>query len=192
MSSEEKSSFLVQIIVASTRPGRVGLPIGEWVRDRATEYGFEIDFADLAVVNLPFLDEPKHPRLRQYEHQHTKDWSARVDAADAFILVMPEYNYSFTAPLKNAIDFVSQEWGWKPVATVSYGGVSGGTRAVQAIKQSLLALKMVPLSEAVVIPFVTGFMKNGSFEPTETHETSLKAIFPELKRVGGAIKLLRG
>ena len=81
------------------------------------------------------MDEPKHPRLREYEHQHTKDWSARVEAADAFVFVHPEYNYGITAPLKNALDYLSQEWNYKPLGLVSYGGVSAGTRAAQMIKQ---------------------------------------------------------
>src|SRR4051812_15701392 len=90
------------IIIASTRPGRVGLPVGEWIRDRALAHGaFNVEVADLAEINLPFMDEPHHPRLGNYVHQHTKDWSARVAAADAVIFVTPEYNYGFTAPLKN-------------------------------------------------------------------------------------------
>ena len=88
--------------------------------------GFEIDFADLAEVNLPFMDEPNHPRFHRYTHQHTLDWSARVEAADAFVFVMPEYNYGFTAPLKNAIDYLHAEWAYKPVGLVSYGGVAAG------------------------------------------------------------------
>jgi len=95
----------LMILIASTRPGRVGLPVGQWFRDHAIAHGgFEVEVADLATLNLPFMDEPSHPRLRQYIHQHTKNWSALVTAADAFVFVMPEYNYGFNAPLKNAID----------------------------------------------------------------------------------------
>lgn len=91
----------LQIVIASTRPGRVGLPVAEWFRDIAERDGrFVVEIVDLAQVNLPFMDEPNHPRLRQYLHRHTKDWSATVDRADAFVFVMPEYNYGFNAPLK--------------------------------------------------------------------------------------------
>ena len=149
----------LQIVVASTRPGRVGLPVAEWFRDRAVAAGnFEIDFADLAAIDLPFMDEPNHPRLRQYTHDHTREWSARVDAADAFVFVMPEYNYGLTAPLKNAIDFLHQEWAYKPVGLVSYGGVSAGTRAAQMVKQVVTTLRMTPVLEAVSIPFVAQFV----------------------------------
>jgi NAD(P)H-dependent FMN reductase len=110
------------IVIASTRPGRVGLPIAEWFRDHAADHGgWELDVADLAELDLPLMDEPNHPRLQRYEHAHTIAWSERVAAADAFVIVMPEYNHSFTAPLKNALDYLHVEWQHKPVGLVSYG-----------------------------------------------------------------------
>ncbi|NED84458.1 NAD(P)H-dependent oxidoreductase, partial [Streptomyces sp. SID11233] len=66
---------------------------------------------------------------------HTKRWSARVESSDAFVFVMPEYNYGYNAEIKNAIDYLCLEWAYKPVGLVSYGGVSAGTRAAQMIKQ---------------------------------------------------------
>src|ERR1700761_3143421 len=78
-------------IIGSTRPGRAGLPIATWFVDRARVHGgFDVDVVDLADLGLPLLDEPNHPRLRQYLHQHTQDWSAIVDASDAFVMVTPE------------------------------------------------------------------------------------------------------
>ncbi len=191
VSSAADSNLVLQIIVASTRPGRVGLPIAEWVRDHAIARGFEVDFADLALIDLPFFNESKHPRLKQYEHQHTKNWSARVEAADAFIIVLPEYNHSFTAPLKNAIDYVFQEWARKPVALVSYGGIAGGTRAVQALKPVLVVLKMTPLVEGITIPFAGNLIKNGAFEPTPSIESSLGPMFDELELISNTLKPLR-
>jgi NAD(P)H-dependent FMN reductase len=191
MTAIDNRPLRIQIIVASTRPGRAGLPIAEWVRERLERDGVEVDFADLADVNLPWFDEPRHPRLRQYEHAHTKEWSARVDAADAFIFVMPEYNHSYTAPLKNAIDYLSQEWRHKPVGFVSYGGVVGGTRAVQAIKPVLAALKMTPLVEAVVIPHVGNHLSDGAFHPTEPMDKALDAMIAELTKVSKALEPLR-
>ena len=115
---QDGDNLKLMIVIASTRPGRVGLPVGTWFTNRVREQGgFEIDLVDLAELKLPFMDEPNHPRLRQYTHQHTKEWSARVDAAEAFVFVMPEYNYGFNAPLKNAIDYLLQEWQYKPVGS---------------------------------------------------------------------------
>lgn len=192
MESAERSNFLIQIIVASTRPGRAGLPVGEWVRDYVREKGFEVDFADLAVINLPFLDEPKQASTGEYSHQHTKDWSARVAAADAFIFVMPEYNHGFNAPLKNALDFLYAEWARKPVGLVSYGGVSGGLRSAQMLKPVLTALRMVPLNEAVVIQFVANhFDGERRFQPTDSMKTALDAMLKELVTVSNTLKPLR-
>ena len=81
----------LMIIIGSTRPGRAGLPIGDWFAGHARAHGdFDVDVADLAEIGLPLLDEPHHPRLRQYVHQHTRDWSARVGSADVFVIVTPE------------------------------------------------------------------------------------------------------
>ncbi len=183
----------LMIVIASTRPGRIGLPVGEWFAGRAREHGgFEVDVADLAEIDLPFFDEPKHPRLREYMHQHTKDWSARVDAADAFVFVHPEYNYGITAPLKNALDYLNQEWKYKPLGLVSYGGVAAGTRAAQMIKQVATTLGLFPLFEAVSIPFVAEFVgEGGAIVPNPVMEKAAGAMLDELLRVSGAFAQLR-
>jgi NAD(P)H-dependent FMN reductase len=183
----------LQIIIASTRPGRVGLPVAQWFVGRAQEHGqFDIDVVDLAEINLPFLDEPNHPRLRQYTHQHTTDWSARVDAADAFVIVLPEYNYGMPATIKNAIDFLHYEWCYKPVGFVSYGGVSGGTRSVQQLKQVVSTLRMFPLTDAVSIPFVHQLIDDaGAVNANETMEQASDALLEELARVERVLRGLR-
>ena len=183
----------LQIIIASTRPGRVGEPVADWFSARAEQHGaFELDVVDLAELALPFMDEPNHPRLRRYEHQHTKDWSARVEAADAFVFVTPEYNHSYSAPLKNAIDFLHQEWEYKPVGFVSYGGIAAGTRALQALKPVVGALKMTPVTEAVNIPFVRQFINEDEvFEPNDVLEQAADAMLDELARVEAALRALR-
>jgi NAD(P)H-dependent FMN reductase len=170
------------VILASTRPGRAGERIADWFTRRARGHGaFDVELVDLAELDLPFVDEPNHPRLRRYTKQHTKDWSARVDAADAFVFVMPEYNHGFTAPLKNALDFLHAEWRHKPVGVVSYGGVAAGTRAVQQLKPVLVALRMLPVMEAVNIPFHTQFIdEDGRLAPNETMELAADAMLDEL------------
>lgn len=183
----------LMIIIGSTRPGRVGLPVGEWFADRAREHGaFDVSVADLAEWNLPFLDEPNHPRLHKYVHEHTERWSEAVDAADAFVFVMPEYNHGISAPLKNAIDYLHVEWNRKPVGFVSYGGVAAGTRAVQMTKQIVLALRMVPVNDAVSIPFVKSMMgDDGAFHPTSIVEESVEPMLDELAAVAAAMYSVR-
>ena len=181
------------IIIASTRPGRVGLPIGEWIHHFATEHaGFAVEVADLAKIALPFMDEPNHPRLHQYTKQHTKDWSATVESADAFIFVTPEYNYGVIAPLKNAIDYLHAEWQHKPVGFVSYGGIAAGTRAVQMTKQIVTTLKMVPLFEAVNIAFVQQFInEEQQFQPNEIMEKATTLMLDELVRWEKTLRPMR-
>ncbi|MBP9080963.1 MAG: NAD(P)H-dependent oxidoreductase [Flavobacteriales bacterium] len=158
----------LKIILASTRQGRKGPAVANWINNvAAADSRFEVELVDLAQVKLPFMDEPNHPRLRKYEHAHTKAWSAVIDGADAFIFVMPEYNYGYTAPLKNAIDFLFQEWAQKPVGLLSYGGVSGGLRATQLLKPVLTAVQLTVAGE-LPIPFFSRFIgEDGVFQPNE-------------------------
>jgi NAD(P)H-dependent FMN reductase len=183
----------LQIVIASTRPGRVGLPVATWFDGRARSHGgFEVELLDLLELGLPFMDEPNHPRLKQYTKAHTKAWSAKVEAADAFAFVTPEYNYGMPAALKNAFDYLHSEWFYKPVGFVSYGGVSAGTRSVQMTKQTVTTLKMFAVAEAVSIPFVAQFIDDdGELQGNETMEKAADAMLDELVRVAGALAPLR-
>jgi NAD(P)H-dependent FMN reductase len=184
---------VLQIISASTRPGRKGIAVARWIQQLAQEHGgFDVELVDLAEVALPLMDEPNHPRLRQYVHQHTQDWSATVSRADAFVFVTPEYNHSFPAGLKNALDYLSAEWADKAAGLVSYGGVSAGLRAATAIKPVLTSLRMLPVVEAVSVPFFTQFVTDDEhFVPNTELEAGGKAMLDELQRVTGAFRTLR-
>ena len=184
----------LDVIICSTRPGRVGKAVGDWFDGAARQHaGFDVQLVDLAEVNLPIYDEPKHPRLQQYEHEHTRRWSALVDAADAFVFVTPEYNFGPPPSLVNALNYLYVEWGYKPAAFVSYGGISGGMRAVQAEKLTLTTLKMVPILETVLIPMVPQHLDKatGAFQPTDTHASSATAMLDELLRWTNALKPMR-
>jgi NAD(P)H-dependent FMN reductase len=184
---------VLQVIAASTRPGRKGIAVARWVQEQAEQHGaFDVELVDLAEVALPVFDEPHHPRLQQYTHQHTRDWSATVTRADAFVFVTPEYNHSMPGALKNAIDFLSVEWADRAAGIVSYGGVSAGLRAATALKPVLAALRVVPATEAVSIPFFTQFIDaDGVFVPNAELEVGAKAMVEELQRLTGALRTLR-
>jgi len=182
----------LMIIVGSVRPGRVGLPIAEWVRDRAVEHGgFDVDFVDLLELGLPFMDEPNHPRLRQYTKPHTIAWSERVDAADAFLFVTPEYNYSSSPALKNAIDFLNQEWWRKPVGFVSYGGVSSGTRGVVALLPVLASLGMIRVGANVELTFGGKQVVDGVFVAQEKETAIIRKELDELQALAEGLAPLR-
>jgi len=180
------------IVIASTRPGRVGLPLGEWFAGRAEDHGgFTVEVADLAELGLPLFDEPNHPRLRRYEHPHTLEWSAIVDRADAVVFVTPEYNHAYPASVKNAIDYLHHEWRYKPASVVSYGGVSAGTRSAMALHAAVYALNLFTIAQQVNIPFVHSRLIDGRFDPSETTETAATAMLDELVKVAGTLKQLR-
>ena len=181
------------IIVASTRPGRAGLAIATWFAERARAHGaFDVRVVDLAAVNLPMLDEPDHPRLRRYRNQHTWEWSATVDSADAFAFVTPEYNHGYPATLKNAIDYLHDEWASKPVGFVSYGGVAAGTRAIAQLNQVVTAIRMVPLRQSVNIPFHPQlFGDDGRLHPNEVMDQAAVAMLDALVAAEIVLRPLR-
>lgn len=185
---------LLQVITASTRDGRKGPIVADWFSGQAERHaGFAIERIDLAEVALPMFDEPRHPRLRQYEHEHTRAWSRMVERADAFVFVTPEYDYGAPAPLVNALQFLVHEWAYKPLGFVSYGGVSAGTRGVQMTKQIATTLKLVPMFEAVSIPFFAEKIDpdSGALVPGETQEKAAVAMLDEMLRWELALRGLR-
>jgi NAD(P)H-dependent FMN reductase len=152
------------VIVASVREGRAGAPVADWFVERARQHGgFDVKLVDLKAIDLPLLSEPNHPRLQKYTHEKTKAWSATVSALDAFVAVTPEYNFGPSPALVNALDHLYVEWNYKPLGFVSYGGVSGGLRAVQMTKMLLTSFKIVPIVEAVSIPFIAKALQDGRF-----------------------------
>lgn len=168
------------IVVGSTRPGRMGAQVARWVQGRAeVRPGLHVELLDLAEMELPFLDEEQHPSSRAYQHQHTRDWSRRVEALDAVVLVTPEYNSSFPAPLKNALDFLYLEWRRMPVGLVGYGMTSAGTRAVAALMPVLTALAMVPAG-AVQLPLRQRVDPAGRLRPVAADDAALDGLLGDL------------
>ena len=184
---------VLQIIIGSTRPGRVGPAVADWIIERARARGdFEVVVTDLAELNLPMFDEPNHPRLHQYVHQHTKDWSAIVEASDAFIFVIPEYNYGFNAATKNAIDYLNSEWLNKPAGIVSYGARGGrhpGRADAQAGPVRAQGRAGHRLGEHPVHP--EKLDEDGRLKPNEIMEQAAAAMLDELARWAQALRPLR-
>lgn len=175
------------------RPGRKGVSIEKWIYEVAKQHDtLDVELLDLSQINLPLMDEPNHPRLRQYTHDHTKRWSEKISAADGFIIVLAEYNFSFPAPIKNALDFLFFEWAYKPVAFVSYGGVSGGLRSTQMLKQVITSLNMMPVVEQVNIPFFAKMIDDKQmFQPSEAVVKSAEGMLKSLEKWSDALKPMR-
>ena len=183
----------LKLITASTREGRKGPAVSAWVLELLKQYrDIEVEHLDLKEINLPFMDEPHHPRLATYTHEHTKRWSRTIAAADAFIFVTPEYNYGFPATLKNAIDYLFLEWQYKPVGLVGYGGIAAGTRCIQLLKPVLSALKMVAVNESVNIPFFTKYInEDEKFVSDDSLDRAAHGMISELIKWHGALSTIR-
>lgn len=182
----------LSIIVGSVRAERNGIALANWFADFARKDDrFDTQLIDLADVHLPMDDEPHHPRMQKYTQEHTRRWSETIDAADAFVLVTPEYNYSFPASLKNALDHLCLEWGEKPVGFVSYGGISGGLRSVQQLKSVTGALNMHALNQAVVAPLVFPQIEDGVFAPKDEQRQGATAMLDALNEWGTHLKQKR-
>jgi len=179
------------VVIASTRPGRKGEAIARWFVGLAQAHGgFDVTLVDLAEVNLPIYDEPQQPITGEYVYEHTKRWSSIVNNADAFVFVMPEYNFSFNAAIKNALDYLYQEWRYKPVGLVGYGGGANGTRSIQALKPVLLALKLFWVGD-VAIGLGANPVIDGTFAGNEILEKAAHAMLDELARLEGELNVLR-
>lgn len=188
------SKPILQVIICSTRPGRVGGAVGHWFANVAREQGdFDVQVADLAEINLPFMDEPNHPNQQKYTHEHTKEWAKRIEASDAIVLVTPEYNFGMNAQAKNALDYLYWEWTNKPLGFVSYGGASGGIRAVQMLKQVTSTLLLCPVRATVSIPYVGKYVSDDkqTFNATEDMLKAADAMLAELAKAAPVLGQLR-
>lgn len=184
----------LQVITASTRPSRRGPLVAAWFGEQARNYGkFNVEMIDLAEMNLPVFDEPNHPRKQEYVHEHTKAWSETIQRGDAFVFVTPEYNYVTPSSLLNAITYLHNEWSYKPLGYVTYGGVSGGSRGAQVTRQVMLAFKTMSIPQAVTIPFFSKHISEDgkSFDPGEVQEKASVAMLDELLKWAEALKPMR-
>ncbi|HWG25586.1 NAD(P)H-dependent oxidoreductase [Actinospica sp.] len=185
------SKPVLQIIVGSTRPGRVGTAVAEWFQSLAVKHdAFAPLLIELADMGLPLYDEPKPPRLGKYVHEHTRRWSQTVLAADAFVFVVPEYNHGYNAATKNALDFLHNEWRGKPVGFVSYGAAAAGARAVQGLLPVVAALGMLSSGRAVTIPQIARAVRPG--EPYTGNERADEGAALLLDELSTFTELLAG
>lgn len=181
----------IQIIIGSTRPGRLGLPIAKWFLNQVegkSENTFEL--VDITDYNLPVFNEPKLPSQQDYEHEETKRWAQTISKADAYVLVTPEYNHAPAASLKNALDFLYNEWKHKPVSFVGYGSV-GGIRAIEQLIPITVALGLFPLREQVQIFEPWSAIDEDGNVKEENIKGSVEGLISSLSSVAEATRSLR-
>ncbi len=181
----------IAIIIGSTRPGRIGDQVGEWTFKHAqTRSDAKFELIDLKEQNLPLLDEPVPPSRGQYSQPHTIAWSKKISAFDGFVFVTPEYNHATSGALKNAIDFLYNEWNNKSAGFVGYGS-AGGTRAVENLRLIMGELQVADVRNQVALSLFTDFENYSTFKPDPRHEKSLHAMLDQVVAWARALKSLR-
>jgi len=181
------SDLKIGIIIGSTRPGRNGAQVAEWVAALASERtDATFELVDLLDYNLPHLDEAVPASMGQYANEHTRNWAERVASFDGYIFVTPEYNHSTSGALKNAIDFVYGEWNNKAAGFVSYGA-NGGTRAVEHLRLIVGELQIADVRHQVAFSLHTDFENYSVLKAGPQHAANLSIMLDQLVSWSGAL-----
>lgn len=142
----------IKLIIGSTRQGRFSEKIVPWLTTALDQKeGIEHEVIDLREYDMPFYDQAISPAMVEggaYGNKVVRSFAQKIDEADAFLIIAPEYNHGYTAVLKNALDSVYAEWNKKPVGFISYGSVEGG-RVVEQLRQVAVELQMAPIRNAL-------------------------------------------
>ncbi|WP_150309099.1 NADPH-dependent FMN reductase [Planctomonas psychrotolerans] len=181
----------IGIILGSTRPGRNGKAVADWVLQHAQERtDAEYELVDLLDFNLPLLDEAIPASQGIYDHEHTQVWADKVAEFDGYIFVTPEYNHATSGALKNAIDFVYAEWNNKAAGFVSYGS-AGGARAVEGLRLILAELQIADVRAQVMFSLATDFKNYSEFTPADAHVGTLNGMLDQVTAWSNALKTVR-
>ena len=181
----------VAIVLGSTRPGRNGEAVANWVHSLAkNRKDAEFELVDIAAFGLPLLDEPVPPSFGRYTKPHTKAWAAKVDPFDAFVFVTPEYNHGIPGALKNAIDHLYREWNNKAAGFVSYGS-AGGARAVEQLRLVMAEVQVATVRAQVLLSLASDFQSFGVFKPAPLQAKALETMLDQLVAWGEALKAMR-
>lgn len=186
----------IAVIMGSTRPKRFCEYPTQWIVDEARKRPrVNVDVLDLRDFPLPFYQEPVSPANNKgiYASEVAFSWAKRIADADGFIIVTPEYNHSFPAVLKNALDHAYHEWSNKPVAFVGYGGL-GGARAVEQLRLVAVELQMAPIKNAVHIPvqvYLAVAQEGKSISSFDYLQAGASALLTQLEWWTDALKTAR-
>ena len=188
----------IKVIIGSTREGRFGDKAAAWVAEHlAKQEGVVAETLDLRDYDMPFFNEPVSPAFKTapYTHEAVARFTKKIAEADGYVIVTPEYNHSTSGVLKNAMDWVYQEWNDKPVAFVAYGSV-GGARAVEHLRLVAIELQMAPVREAVHLLgndyFPVLFGKGTPAELFAKYEEKAGVMIQQLLKWTRGLKAMRG
>ncbi|RVW01461.1 NADPH-dependent FMN reductase [Rhodococcus spongiicola] len=185
------SDLKIAVILGSTRPGRNGKAVADWVVERTKgRADATYELVDLADFPLPHLDEPIPAIMGQYQHAHTQEWAAKIDGYDGFVFIIGEYNHSMPGVLKNAVDYLQAEWHDKAAALVGYGG-GGGARGVEHMRGVLSEVRIAHVQQSMAFSMHTDFENFTTFRPADLHLDYLGRMLDQLESWGRALRTAR-
>ncbi|WP_350280066.1 NAD(P)H-dependent oxidoreductase [Kribbella sp. HUAS MG21] len=184
------SDLKIAVILGSTRPGRNGKAVADWVLDQAAGRDAGYELIDLLDYPLPHLDEAMPPSMGQYAGAHTKAWAETIAAYDGFVFVTPEYNHSTSGVLKNAIDYLYAEWNNKAAGFVSYGSL-GGARAIEHLRAISAELQLADVRQQLSFSLFTDFENFTEFRPGPQYAAQATVLFDQLETWASALKPVR-
>jgi len=180
------------VILGSIREGRAGEKVAKWFMDTMKDTTLaDLELVDLKDYPMPFFTDAQTPSQRTGLHADpaVQKWLDKVASADGYIIITPEYNHSFPAVLKNALDYPYKEWNNKPVGFVGYGGYASGSRAVEQLRQVVAELQMYDVREQVLIHVVwTAFDDKGNLLNPELPVRMAKALVEKVAKVAVQMK----
>ncbi len=192
MSPSTPSAPRIAIVIGSTRPGRLGAEVADWVARQAKDRHLaSYEVLDVAEFDLDLLNEPTVPGAanREYDNDKTRRWSRAVDEFDGFVFVTPEYNHSVPAALKNAFDVLYPEWSHKPASFVGYGA-DGAVRAIEHWRGIVANARMVAVRAQVSLSMFQDFT-DGHLAPLDRRDDELSTVFDQVEQMAGALAPLR-
>ncbi|MCM3032400.1 NADPH-dependent FMN reductase [Niallia sp. MER 6] len=175
----------IGIVLGSTREGRVSPQVGAWVKELADKRGdANYTIIDIADYKLPFLGEPGA------DASGAAAWSEIIAKQDGFVFIVQEYNHSITGALKNALDFLRDEWNNKAAGIISYGSV-GGARAAEHLRGILGELLVADVRVHPALSLFTDFENGTEFKPKEVQADSVNQMLDQVIPWSTALKTIR-
>lgn len=175
----------IGIILGSTREGRVSPQVGAWVKELADKRGdANYTIIDIADFKLPLLGEPGG------DASGAAGWSEAIAKQDGFVFIVQEYNHSITGALKNALDYLRDEWNNKAAGIVSYGSV-GGARAAEHLRGILGELLVADVRVHPALSLFTDFENGTTFKPNDVQANSVNQMLDQVIPWSKALKTIR-
>ncbi len=176
--------MLIYIIVGSIREGRTAIKIANWVDQAINKLSLndiQTEIIDLKEWALPIFAGAHPPATGVYDQPKQQQWADKIAAADAFILISPEYNHGYSPALKNALDYVAKEWQGKPAAYVGYGATNG-SRSIDQLRQVATYIGLVDSNAVLEIRDIFKRNKEETFEANEFEVKGLSALMSKLQK----------